>query len=156
MDTTNLPAACKLQHALWDSCNAYVNNNASAQKFLRTFQYRTLTNDSSMEMGPLNPSFRDPNHRVVYREPVFVPAFNNIRRAALLHAETEVRTTYQDLQKVEDRLQQTSTWSGAGREGRSTDDREALQRERTKLLDRLVDLIPKYGIGSQPQMMSNR
>lgn len=91
------------------------------------------------------PGSGHPHHQVVCREPVFIPAFDEIRRVALAHAEKDLRDTYEKVQQVDNRLRRAQTWPIARGQDCSTEEVEGLQRERTKLLDRLVDIIPKFG-----------
>jgi len=126
------------------------NNIASARQDV--VQSKTLTNGSSFEMGSLSagvptaPGFSHPHHHIIRREPVFVPALYNVRRAALAHAEQDLRSTYQKVQQVDYRMRQARTWPDQRVQDSSTGKIEDLQRERTELLDRLVDLVPRFGI----------
>lgn len=94
----------------------------------------------------LAPGSGPPHHRVLHREPLFIPAFDEIRKAALAHTEQDLRSTYQEVEKINKRLQRVKTRPDAGLQDVTTQEVEDLQRQRTTLLNRLVELIPKFGI----------
>lgn len=86
-----------------------------------------------------SPAYGHGHHQVLRGEPLFIPALNDIRKAALAHAEEQLRGTYEEVRKVDHRLQQ------ARGHGSGTNDVEALQRQRKGLLDRLAELVPRFG-----------
>ena len=101
---------------------------------------QTLTTDAARA-----PEYGEPHHQVLRREPLFVPALDDIRKAALAHAEQELRWVYEKVRKVDHRLQRARTWPDQGVQGCTTNEVEALQGQRKDLLDRLAELVPRFG-----------
>lgn len=122
---------------------------ASIQQDL--LQAKPFTNGKSFEIDPLDTAvsttagLSHPHHHLIHREPVFIPAFHDVRRAALAHAEQELRGTYHQVEEVDNRIQRAQTWPDQHNPSGSTEEMENLKRKRTKLLDRLVDLISRFG-----------
>ena len=101
------------------------------------------TSNADVSLGT---EYGHPHHRVVRREPLFIPAFDDIRKVALGHAEQELRGTYEEFRKVDHHLQRARTWPDKGIQSGITKEMEALQEQRKTLLDRLAELVPKFGI----------
>ena len=135
----------------------HVDHSASAQEDVRFFRSKTLVNSPAMEKSPMSgnvpntPTVDHLHHQVVCREPIFIPAFDDLRRVALLHSEKHLRDTYVEVQQLENRLQRAQTWPDTGSQDCSAQEVESWQRERSRLLDRLVDLIPMFG--TSPRQM---
>jgi hypothetical protein len=129
----------------------YVDHGALAKEDVQFLESKTLVNPPAMEKSPIsgnlpNTSTIDhPHHQVVCREPIFIPAFDEIRRVALAHSEKHLRYTYVEVQQLENRLQRAQIWPDTGSQDCSAQEVESLQGERLRLLDRLVDLIPMFG-----------
>jgi uncharacterized protein YdcH (DUF465 family) len=142
----------KLPSRLWRRyCDVYADNGASAQDDLRFFGSKTLVNSPAVEKRfmsrnvPNTPGVDHPHHQIVCREPIFIPAFDEIRRVALEHSEKHIRDTYDEVQQLDNRLRRAQTWPDTGSQYCSAQEVECWQRERLRLLDRLVDLIPEFG-----------